>query len=222
MAGAPAFRVLCEGWAGVVYSPHCAKFLVHSSQRNRGPSSNLFIVPWGLKRYQQTGQLHFITFSCYRRAPLLGTTEARQVFVHELERVRRWYGFNISGYVVMPEHVHLLMSEPERSCMAVILQMLKQAVSRKLDVVIPGSPFWQPRYYDFNVWSERKFVEKLRYLHRNPVTRGLVEKPEDWAWSSFQHYVTGEEGIVEVESQWTARKRERLGVYPKIKKRLAS
>jgi len=51
-------------------------------------------------------------------------------------------------------------------------------------------------------------VEKLRYMHRNPVKRGLVSRPEDWAWSSFRHYATGIEGTVEIESEWTARKRE--------------
>ena len=60
------------------------------------------------------------------------------------------------------------------------------------------------RYYDFNVWSERKQVEKLKYIHRNPVKRGLVTFAEDWQWSSFRHYLTGEPGIVEIESHWTA------------------
>jgi len=68
-------------------------------------------------------------------------------------------------------------------------------------------PFWQARYYDFNVWSEKKRVEKLRYIHRNPVTRGLVKKPEDYPWSSFRHYATGNAGAVEIESQWTAFRR---------------
>src|SRR5438309_511209 len=72
-----------------------------------------------------------------------------------------------------------------------------------------AEPFWQDRYYDFNVYSERKQVEKLRYIHRNPVVRGLVAAPEDWAWSSFRHYATGVEGVVEIESEWTARARER-------------
>ncbi len=72
-------------------------------------------------------------------------------------------------------------------------------------------------YYDFNVWSERKFVEKLRYIHRNPVTRGLVARPEDWRWSYFRHYAQGETGVVEIESQWTARKREWAGVFPTVK-----
>ena len=66
----------------------------------------------------------------------------------------------------------------------------------------------EQRYYDFNVWSEDNRVQKLRYLHRNPVQRSLVAKPEDWAWSSFPNYISGEEGIVQIESHWTALKRE--------------
>ena len=111
-------------------------------------------MPWGLKRYQQTRQLHFITFSCYHRAPFLDTLNAKNTFIHSLERTRRWYGFYVAGYVVMPEHVHLLISEPERSTLHVALQMLKQIVSRKLRRKLAEHPFWQPRYYDFNVWSE--------------------------------------------------------------------
>ena len=67
-------------------------------------------------------------------------------------------------------------------------------------------PFWQARYYDFNVHSSRKGTEKLDYMHRNPV-RGSCAKPEDWPWSSFRHYRTGLRGIVEVESLWTAARR---------------
>ena len=168
-------------------------------------------MPWGLKRYQQTGDIHFITFSSYHRAPLLGSPQARDTFVIALERVRRWYGFYLTGFVVMPEHVHLLLSEPERSNLAVVLQMLKQIVSQKLNEHAT-TPFWQPRYYDFNVRREQKLIEKLDYLHRNPVQRGLVTRPEDWKWSSARHYATGEEGAVEIESRWTARRREHLGV----------
>jgi putative transposase len=121
-------------------------------------------MPWGLKRYQQTRQLHFITFTCYHRAPLLSTEQARSTFVSVLETVRQWYGFYVVGYVVMPDHVHLLMSEPERGTLVLSLQMVKQMVSRKLRTG-KRKAFWQARYYDFNVWSERKRVEKLRYLH---------------------------------------------------------
>ena len=120
----------------------------------------------------------------------------------------------------MPEHVHLLVTEPERSTLAVALQVLKENVAHKIPHP-PDTPFWQPRYYDFNVWSPEKRVEKLKYLHRNPVWGRLVEKPEDWAWSGFLHYVTGVEGVVEVESEWTARRRERMGMPLCVKFRAA-
>ena len=116
----------------------------------------------------------------------------------------------------MPEHVLLLVTEPEPAKLSLALQMLKQNVARQLREPEGGS-FWQPRYYDFNVWSEAKRIEKLRYIHRNPVRRGLVTRPEDWRWSSFRHYVSGDVGVVEIESQWTARKRDLLGVTPGLK-----
>jgi len=117
----------------------------------------------------------------------------------------------MAAYVVMPEHVHLLISEPQRSRLSVVIQMLKQITSRKLKR--PDWPrFWQVRYYDYQVWTEEKRIEKLHNIHCNPVRRGLVERPEDWKWSSFVHYATGMEGTVEIESQWTARRREQCGV----------
>jgi hypothetical protein len=73
-----------------------------------------------------------------------------------------------------------------------------------------GNRIWQRRFYDFNVWSEHKQVEKLRYIHRNPVKRGLVTSPEDWAWSSFRAYAYGEEGPVRVNVQeWMLKIRAR-------------
>jgi putative transposase len=177
-------------------------------------------MPWGLRRFQQTRQIHFITCSCFHRRPNFTTEQSRAAFEFALERVRQKYELCVYGYVVMPEHVHLLVSEPEHSDLAHAMQSLKQGVARTLALRAPES-FWQERYYDFNVWSERKFVEKLRYIHRNPVKRGLVEAPRDWHWSSFRQYLTAERGAVEIESQWTARLRESAGIVPTAKLRAA-
>jgi putative transposase len=136
----------------------------------------------------------------------LDNVTAYGVFEGELEAVRLRYGFVVAGYVLMPEHVHLLVGEPQRSSLSVALQVLKQRTSRKLKQ--RGEvQFWQRRYYDFNVHNEEKRVEKLRYMHRNPVKRGLVEKPDDWPWSSFRHYATGDVGAVEIELQRAAFRR---------------
>jgi len=163
-------------------------------------------MPNRLQRFQESGELHFVTFSCHDRKPYLVLLEARDTFERSLEQIRRRYLLRIYGYVVMPEHVHLLVSEPKRSTLDVAIQALKTSVSKQSS----QSPFWLARYYDFNVFSEEKRIEKLRYMHRNPVTRGLVLKPEEWKWSSFRHYLSGEIGVVEMESTWTAGRREGL------------
>jgi REP element-mobilizing transposase RayT len=109
-----------------------------------------------------------------------------------LERVRRSYRLHLYGYLVMPEHVQLLLSEPQPDMLADALKSLKRGVSRRL--LCDGDHFWQKRYYDFNIRNYPQFVEKLRYIHRNPLKAGLCERPEDWEWSSFRHYATGCEG----------------------------
>jgi putative transposase len=126
-------------------------------------------------RYQRTGEFHFLTFSCYGRSPYLSTVAAMELFEDALERVRLRYLFAVAGYVVMPEHVHLLVNEPRRGLLSRSVQALKLSVSMRSR----ERPFWLAHYYDFNVSAHEKFVEKLRYIHRNPVRRGLVAKPED-------------------------------------------
>ena len=163
-------------------------------------------MPLGLQRLQHEGHLHFITFSCHQRLPYLNTPSAYTTFEHWLEILRQRHNFEVHGYVLMPEHVHLLLSEPEHHSLDNTLRALKGQTSK--DLKGDRAYFWQKRYYDFNVYTENKRIEKLKYMHRNPVTRGLVAKPEDWPWSSFRQYATGEQGRVEVESPWTARRRE--------------
>jgi putative transposase len=99
---------------------------------------------------------------------------AKDLFEDALERIRYRYDFQVIGYVAMPEHIHLLVSEPRRECLAVGLQALKLSVARRSE----QSRFWQARYYDFNVFTQGKRVEKLEYMHWNPVRRGTVERME--------------------------------------------
>ena len=176
-------------------------------------------MPKGLKRFYGSGDLHFITASCYRRQPLLASAHRRDLLVEVLEQVRQRYQFVVVGYVVMPEHFHLLISEPEVGTPSVIIQSLKVGFVRRLlprprhrnsaqtSLFDDSQPLriWQRRFYDFNVWSARKRGEKLRYIHGNPVKRGLVESPDQWRWSSFRAYAYGEFGMV-VVNDWSVLK----------------
>jgi putative transposase len=173
------------------------------------------------------GYLHFITFSCYRRLPLLGPARRRDLLLRTLEQVRRRYSFVVVGYVAMPEHVHLLLSEPERGNPGAVVQVLKQRFAR---VVLrelrrtkvaeqgllwtePGSDahVWQARFYDFVVYTKKKREEKLHYMHQNPVRRGLVLTPEQWPWSSARDYLRDEAGPVLVNEPLRAEMKVREG-----------
>jgi putative transposase len=158
-----------------------------------------------LYRCYGAGYLHFITTSCYKRRLLLGSGCERDLFLEVLEQVRRRYRLVVVGYVVMPEHVHLLLSEPERKNLSVVMQVVKQSFARRLlrkirsesdspllSMVGDEGQVWERRFYDFAVWTKDKHIEKLRYIHRNPVKRGLVLEPQDWRWSSFRHYARTE------------------------------
>jgi REP element-mobilizing transposase RayT len=121
-------------------------------------------MPWGLHRCYRTGHLHFITFSCYHRRPLLGTARRRNLFLEIFEQVRVRYSFVVIGYVVMPEHVHLLISEPERGTQSTVMQVLKQRFARRVlaelrrrrrpqqgtlwEEALEVGHVWQARFYD--------------------------------------------------------------------------
>ncbi len=170
-------------------------------------------MPTTLKRFHHSGQSHFVTFTCYRRRPHLESVKGCEVFVAALEQARLHYQFLVYGFVVMPEHVHVLISEPERATVANAIQSLKISSSKRsaVDRECEGrrTPLWQRRYYDRNIRDYAEFVEKLRYIHRNPVKRGLVANAEEWEWSSFRHYALREDCGVEIESQWTADNRNK-------------
>ena len=148
----------------------------------------------------------------------LKSQRARNAFVKILEQVRDRYEFLLVGYVVMPDHVHLLMSEPKKGTPSTVVQVLKQRSSRllrgkrrrkhaaQLALPFPENDllprrFWQTRFFDFNVWSREKEPEKLEYMHANPVKNGLVEHPQDWPWSSFWYYAKGEQGLVRIDAR---------------------
>jgi putative transposase len=172
-------------------------------------------MPKNLRRVTGRGDLHFITFCCYQRRALLGTVRARNLAVQILGEVRRKYGFALVGYVIMPQHVHLLIGETRGATPAKVVQVFKQRLSRRMrgkkragagQLALRFSEgeaelrrFWQRRYYDFNVYTRTKLKEKLEYMHANPVKEKLVAHPRQWPWSSWPYYATGE-GLLKMDA----------------------
>ena len=117
----------------------------------------------------------------------------------------------------MPEHVHLLMSEPEVGNPSKVMQVLKQRTARALLLKRrPNDPrqiksFWRGSgagallagaFLRFHVWTAKRRIEKLKYIHRNPVKRGLATAPAEWRWSSYRFYLLNESGIIRVSKGW--------------------
>ncbi len=140
-------------------------------------------MPSQLKRFHHSGQTHFVTFCCYRRRTLFLSKASNETFEAALERVRRSYRLYVYGYVIMPEHVHLLLSEPGRETLDVAIKSLKQGVSRRL--IGDAEHFWQKRYYDFNIRNRRQFAEKLAIFIATQSGGDCVPFPKTGSGAAF-------------------------------------
>ena len=150
--------------------------------------------------YDDSGDAHFVTFSCYKRRRLLDHEAARVIVVETLREQLPRQQTTCVGFCVMPHHVHALLWFPEPGSLSTFMKYWKQRSSGRIKEFLRmrltsyaghidvSDPVWQPRFYDFNVHSEKKLSEKLNYMHNNPVTAGLVELPVDWRYSSARWY----------------------------------
>jgi len=147
-----------------------------------------------LKHFDHEDTARFVTFGCYRGLAFLNNDSAKQIFIEELDRLRAKHQFKILGYVVMPEHVHLVLYPPDGMPLGLVIREIKSCSAKRYFAlggpVRPGERrvFWQRRCYDHNCRSTETTVEKIRYCHNIPVRRGLVSEPGEWRWSSYSCY----------------------------------
>jgi len=161
--------------------------------------------------YDLKGHAHFITFSCYKRRRLLDIDDSKRIVISYLASGIKKHAAQCSGFVIMPDHVHVLMRFPESVRLGEFVKQLKRMSSFRIkklsshalpeygSTIDPGDPTWQRGYYDFNVYEYDKLLEKLTYMHENPVKAGLVDKADDWAFSSARWYANGRSVGVPIE-----------------------
>lgn len=161
------------------------------------------------RRYNEPGHAHELTFSCFKRLPLLSKDRTREWLVSALDRARHVHSFDLWAYVIMPEHAHvLLLPKSDTYDISAILKSIKQPVARRaIDYLSTNAPtflehlrvarsdgsvehrFWQAGGgYDRNIVKPKSAWSAVRYLHENPVRRGLVRCATDWEWSSARCY----------------------------------
>ncbi len=184
-------------------------------------------MPTHLRRHDEPGDSHFWTISCLRRLAFFHDDGMKLVVVEGLRVLQQRYGACLIGYVIMPEHLHLLIYPHARGDdqpipISTLLHAFKKHVgfhgkqrlrdvwrargqlwSKPLNTWARGDKreqsIWTVRGYDFNVRSDEKLREKLDYCHKNPLTRGLVERAEDWPWSSYRFYEFGDESVLKMD-----------------------
>ena len=173
------------------------------------------------KRYDVAGDAHHLTFSCFQRLPLLSRDRSRQWVLRALQLGREKGQYDLWAYVIMPEHVHLVLWPRPDVRIEGILTTLKQSVSKRallwLNANAPGflrrledlqpngkrsHRFWQRGGgYDRNLRSVRDIHEKIGYIHENPVRRGLVDTPAAWPWSSCHAWLSGEDDPMAIDRE---------------------
>jgi putative transposase len=172
------------------------------------------------ERIETPRHAHALTFSCYHRQAFLSRDRTRQWFADAIEESREKHPFDLWAYVIMPEHVHLLIRPREevysisRMLTSLKLPVTKKAISflketspESLQAMRDAQPngevayrFWQRGGgYDQNIFEPRTAYAVIDYIHANPVRRGLCERPVDWMWSSAREYEFPGEGLLRVD-----------------------
>jgi putative transposase len=151
-----------------------------------------------LRRIEDRDRIFFVTTNLARKVPALTGTE-RDLMLTTLADQRQRGDFFLFGFVVMPTHLHLLLSPHNKN----LVQIMRGLKSRTGFEIARGrglhGPIWQERYFDTIIRRVRNFWQKLEYIHRNPVEADLVNKPEEWSWSSCRHYFKKGEGPIALD-----------------------
>ena len=170
-----------------------------------------------LRHFDNLGTARFVTFSCHNQLPLLEPDWAKEIFLHELESARTKYGFKILAYVIMPEHVHLVIDPLGEIELGRVIGEIKSRSAREIASEMrridetslenlrtrkdgeERIAFWKPRCYDHNCRTNDTVIEKITYCHNNPVKRGLVSSPDKWCWSSYRAWAGHSDVVLKVD-----------------------
>jgi len=170
-----------------------------------------------LHHHDDLGMARFVTFSCYHRRPLFTEDDRFRVFLDELAKARQNSGFTLLGYVVMPNHVHIVIHPQGRLTLGTLVGEIKSLTARRIgtllklegrhnremaEIIRNGENrfvFWQRKCYDHNCRTVESVREKINYCHMNPVRAGLVADAAEWPWSSYRWYMGYDDAVLEID-----------------------
>lgn len=172
------------------------------------------------KIFDIEGHAHFTTINIYNRIPILKSYEFCDLIIQNLEYYRKKLKFKLLGYVILPNHIHVIILPDSSKRYSDVIRDFKKGVAfaaiktlsatgnkSLLDKFLLKSvrkdgqrySFWQRKYFDFNIFSEKKFLEKLEYIHNNPVDLGLAKHPGDWRYSSWKNYHLKDFSVITID-----------------------
>lgn len=176
-----------------------------------------------LPRYHLEGHVYYVTTVIYDRLPLFTRPSFVIPLFDSLNFYRHKQQFKLLGYVIMPDHIHLLLWPFGEATVSDVMRSYKEFTAKRIirQAEVEGiqawvdafrqagaetgrskNKVWQDSYWDKNIYTERFLREKLHYVHRNPVRAGLVAQPEEYAYSSYRNYQLGEEWLIEIDRDW--------------------
>jgi REP element-mobilizing transposase RayT len=177
-----------------------------------------------LPRFHIEGHVLYITTVVYGRLPIFVRSSFVIPLIDSLNFYRYKQEFKLLGFVIMPDHIHLLIWPFGRATAAEIMRDYKEFTSKRIvrQAEVEGivewiaafqqagretgraaSKVWQDSYWDVNVFTERFVHTKLNYIHRNPLRAGLVDDPAAYPYSSYRNYVTGDQSLIEIDKDWS-------------------
>jgi len=169
-----------------------------------------------IKHYTDLGHAHFITLVINKRRAVFLNSETARKAIQAIEFYQKSFFIKILGYVIMPDHVHLIVWPQGKKTLEEFVRDYKKYLAKEIlqrltisekTKVLLGRPqkrnhlfqIWQKGYYDFNIYNQQTLNEKLNYMHYNPVRKGLVENPEEYPYSSCRDCVGKGEVLMEVD-----------------------
>jgi putative transposase len=177
----------------------------------------------GLPRFHIEGHIYYITTVVYNRLPIFTRPAFIVPLIDSLNFYRHKQEFRLLGYVIMPDHVHLVIWPFGASTVSDMMRDYKEFTSKRIirQAEVEGNEawatafrlagsetgrgqnkVWQDSYWDENIYTERFLRQKLNYVHRNPLRAGLVKQPADYLYSSYRNYEFGEEWLIEIDRGW--------------------
>jgi len=172
-----------------------------------------------MRKYNFPGNIHFVTTRTNGNEKFFADEKVCDLFLENLDELRKELKFKVFGFCLMPDHVHLLIQlrvasnsfevknqapnefgATQREGISDVIKRIKGGSSRKINKYLNQSGnFWQTGFYDFNIYSQKKFWEKLNYIHSNPLKAGLIDDISLYKYSSWRNYELSDNSIFKIE-----------------------